>query len=210
MKLIAEIKKATPFSGVLREELDPVEIAQQYEKLGASVVSVVTAPDFQGDPQWIPKIKDKIKIPVLRKDAICDEDELKRTADLGADWVLILTPLIEELEKLERLVYRAWRLGLKTLVEVHTYSELVRASHCDITRILVNTRDIKTGEVTPELMKYFSHKIPARYETTIASGIHTRQQIVEADQHCYDYALVGEAFMRSDNLEATFNMLMGK
>ncbi|MFA7077304.1 MAG: indole-3-glycerol phosphate synthase TrpC [Syntrophomonas sp.] len=125
VKLIAEVKKASPSKGMLQADLDPVRLARTYEENGADAVSVITEETFfLGSPGFVPRIKDKLEIPILRKDFIIDERQLYETRMLGADAVLLIARLLPG--RLLSLVELALELGLEPLVEAHDQDEIKR------------------------------------------------------------------------------------
>lgn len=209
LRLIAEIKKASPDGVVFQETLDVAQQAEAYTKLGASAISVVTAPGFQGDKNWIKQIRDKTHLPILRKDFLSSADDMKETRDLGADWVLLISDILTHAE-LDLLTFHANRVGLKPVVEVHSLYGLNNALLVDTNRILINNRNIRTNQLKILHTMNMISMIPDRYEITTASGYDTQPKLIEvtAKLQEIDYILIGKMLMTSNDLTATFKQIL--
>ena len=197
--VIAEIKKASPSKGVIREDFDPVAIAQSYEQGGAACLSVLTDVDFfQGADQYLIDARTACKLPVIRKDFIVDEYQLYEARAMGADCVLLIVSALQ-VSELKALHAKALELGLDVLVEVHDQPELDIALTIENPLIGINNRNLHTFEVSLDNTFELLDQIPAERIVITESGIHSSQDVKamrEKDVHGF---LVGEAFMRSDN-----------
>jgi indole-3-glycerol phosphate synthase len=197
--VIAEIKKASPSKGVIREDFDPVSIAQSYELGGAACLSVLTDVDFfQGAYQYLIDARAACALPVIRKDFIVDEYQLYEARAMGADCVLLIVSALQ-VSELKSLHAKALELGLDVLVEVHDRPELDIALTIENPLIGINNRNLHTFEVSLNNTFDLLDQIPAERVVITESGIHSRQDVKamkEKDVHGF---LVGEAFMRSEN-----------
>ena len=195
--VIAEIKKASPSKGIIRENFDPVLIAQSYENGGAACLSVLTDRDyFQGHPDFIKQVKLSTKLPVLRKDFIIDPYQIFESRALGADCILLIVAALD-LEKMKELESIANDLGMAVLVESHNQLELDAALELNTPLIGINNRDLKTFEVSLktsiDLVKTIKDRIPIT-----ESGIFNHEDIKLMNDNHINTFLVGEAFMRQD------------
>lgn len=197
--IIAEIKKASPSKGVIREDFQPGEIALQYEQAGASCLSVLTDKDFfQGSEDYLQIARDNSTLPVLRKDFTVDEYQIVEARAIAADCILLIAACLDQYQ-LTDLYHVAMDLGLDVLVEVHDKEELDRSLLLDTTLIGINNRNLHTFETrletTYELLSY----IPDDRIVVTESGIHSRADVEKMQGHQVNSFLVGEAFMRADN-----------
>jgi indole-3-glycerol phosphate synthase len=195
--VIAEIKKASPSKGIIRENFDPVLIAQSYENGGAACLSVLTDRDyFHGHPDFIKQVKLSTKLPVLRKDFIIDPYQVYESRVLGADCILLIVAALD-LEKMKELEGIANDLGMAVLVESHNQLELDAALELNTPLMGINNRDLKTFEVSLktsiDLVKSIKDRIPIT-----ESGIFNREDIKLMNENHINTFLVGEAFMRQD------------
>ena len=195
--MIAEIKKASPSKGIIRQNFDPVLIAQSYEKGGAACLSVLTDRDyFQGHPDFIKQVKSSTTLPVLRKDFIIDPYQIFESRALGADCILLIVAALD-LEKMKELESIANDLGMAVLVESHNQLELDAALELNTPLIGINNRDLKTFEVSLktsiDLVKTIKDRIPIT-----ESGIFNHEDIKLMNDNHINTFLVGEAFMRQD------------
>ncbi|GAB1256482.1 indole-3-glycerol phosphate synthase TrpC [Aurantivibrio plasticivorans] len=197
--VIAEIKKASPSKGVIREDFFPAEIAKSYEKGNAACISVLTDVDFfQGSDAYLKEVRAATRLPVLRKDFMVDEYQIYESRAIGADCILLIAAALE-LPKMQALSKLAIELGLDVLVEVHNSDELASALTLDTRLIGVNNRNLKTFDVNLESTFGLLDKIPKDRIVVTESGIHTTDDIAAMrghDVHCF---LVGEALMRADD-----------
>ncbi|MCX7824736.1 MAG: indole-3-glycerol phosphate synthase TrpC [Verrucomicrobiae bacterium] len=207
--LIAEVKKASPSAGVIRPDFDPVAIARDYERGGASCLSVLTDEKFfQGHLDHLRRIREAVKLPLLRKDFIVDEAQVYEAVAAGADCVLLIVACLKQ-EELVRLLKAAADCALDALVEVHDEAECNRALAAGARIIGVNNRDLKTFEVdlaTTERIASLARN--ARRILVAESGIHTRADVQRLARCGVNAVLVGESLMRSKDIAAKARELM--
>lgn len=197
--IIAEVKKASPSKGVIREDFDPVHIAQSYEKGGASCLSVLTDVDFfQGCDQYLKMARAATRLPVIRKDFIVDEYQVYESRALGADCILLIVAALSE-NKLAHLHDLAVSIGLDVLIEVHGAEELQIALKLDNPMVGINNRNLHTFETSLENTYQLLDGIPADRLVVTESGIHTIDDVAAMRGHNVNAFLVGEAFMRADD-----------
>ena len=197
--IIAEIKKASPSKGVLRENFNPVEIAKSYEQAGAACLSVLTDKDFfQGGNQYLVDVRKAVSIPVLRKEFIIDPYQIYEARTLGADCILLIAACLSD-EQMEDFAMRAIAINMDVLVEVHNLEELQRTLLLRLPMIGINNRNLRTFgvalETTVELMKEIKEDTLIITE----SGILSANDVAFMHKHHIYSFLVGEAFMRHDN-----------
>ena len=195
--VIAEIKKASPSKGVLRENFKPAEIAQSYEKYGAACLSVLTDVDyFQGCNAYLQEARVACSIPVLRKDFTIDPYQIYEARAIGADAILLIVACLE-LNQMKELENCAHELGLDVLVEVHNAPELEKALELKTSLLGINNRNLKTFEVTLETTLALLPMVPNNKTLVTESGILGRADVQQMREHQINAFLVGEAFMRS-------------
>lgn len=196
--VIAEIKKASPSKGILRENFVPSEIAQSYEKGGAACLSILTDVDFfQGADAYLQQGREACSLPVIRKDFIVDEYQIYEAKAMGADCVLLIVSALDQ-PKLEELAKLTNELGLDVLVEVHDGEELQRALKLDTRLIGINNRNLHTFEVTLQTTFDLLKDIPEDRIVVTESGIFTREEVASMREKSVHSFLVGESFMRAD------------
>ena len=197
--VIAEVKKASPSKGVIREDFDPLKIAESYAAGGATCLSVLTDEQyFQGHDEYLQTIAQNVDLPVIRKDFIIDEYQIYEARALGADCILLIVSALNVM-RLTVLTTLARGLGLDVLIEVHDRVELESALAQQPTLIGINNRNLKTFETTLETTIELLPMIPDHVTVVTESGISTRADVTYMQSkgvHCF---LVGEAFMRADN-----------
>jgi len=194
--VIAEIKKASPSKGVIRENFDVVEIAQSYEAGGASCLSVLTDQDFfQGHEDFLVAARSACKLPVIRKDFIVDPYQVVESRAIGADCILLIVAALDD-ENLKGLHQDARTLGMDVLVEVHNREELERALKLELELVGINNRDLRTFDTSLDTTIKLLELIPAGCLVVTESGIHSREDVALMRQHDVNAFLVGEAFMR--------------
>ena len=197
--VIAEIKKASPSKGVLREDFDPVEIAQSYETGGASCLSILTDRDFfQGDSLYLIKARAAVTIPVIRKDFIIHPYQVYESRAIGADCILLIASCLNDVE-LKDLSDLATSLGMDTLVEVHDRDELNRALKLDLPLLGINNRNLRNFEVTLQTTIDLLSEISDDKLVITESGIKTKEDVELMHQNNVFGFLIGEAFMRDRN-----------
>ena len=194
--VIAEIKKASPSKGIIRERFDVVEIARSYATGGASCLSVLTDQDFfQGHEDYLIAARAACELPVIRKDFIVDSFQVLESRAIGADCILLIVAALDD-ETLVNLHQEARSLGMDVLVEVHDRSELGRAFNLDLELIGINNRDLHTFDTRLETTIDLLELVPANCLVVTESGIHTRDNVALMRKHDVHAFLVGEAFMR--------------
>jgi indole-3-glycerol phosphate synthase len=197
--VIAEVKKASPSKGVLREHFVPAEIARSYERGGAACLSVLTdVRFFQGSAAYLEEARAACNLPVLRKDFIVDPYQIVEARAMGADAILLIaaalkTPQMRDLEAF------AHSLGLAVLVEVHDEKELGEALTLKTPLIGINNRNLRTFETSIETTLGMLEKVPAERIVVTESGILSRADVERMREQSVNTFLVGEAFMRADD-----------
>lgn len=197
--VIAEIKKASPSRGIIREDFFPAEIAKSYEKGNAACLSVLTDVDFfQGADNFVKEVKAASRLPVLRKDFIIDEYQVYESRAIGADAILLIVAALEQ-AKMKALNDLALELGMDVLVEVHNSDELLRALELPNKLIGINNRNLKNFSTSLETTFSLLGKVPADRIVVTESGIHTTDDVAAMRGHNVHTFLVGEALMKSED-----------
>lgn len=208
--IIAEIKKASPSKGVIREHFDPVQIAISYSAHGACCLSVLTDVDFfQGHPDYIAQVKAHTKLPVLRKDFIVDPYQIHESWALGADCILLIVALLTDAQ-LEAFCLLAQELDLAVLVESHSKEELERAIRLPTPLIGINNRSLHDFNTNIQTSIDLKRCIPDEKIAITESGIHSREDILRMQSNGIDVFLVGESLMRADDVGLALDHLMGQ
>ncbi len=205
--IIAEVKKASPSKGVIREDFRPAEIAQSYQQGGAACLSVLTDRDFfQGHEDYLLAARAACSLPVLRKDFTIDPYQIWEARALGADCILLIVAALSD-DLMAELFATANEVGVDTLVEVHTEQELQRALKLDAEMIGINNRDLHSFDTsldtTFELLKH----MPTNRLVVTESGIHTSADVQRMREGGVETFLVGEAFMRAEDPGAELQRL---
>jgi indole-3-glycerol phosphate synthase len=210
IRLIAEVKKASPSKGLIREDFQPVEIAKIYQQHGASCISVLTdRPYFQGDLQYLRDIRQHVQIPLLRKDFILDEYQLLEARVAGADAVLLIAECLDD-PSLRRLHEGAMELGMTPLVEIYEPDNLSRVLEVGAKLIGVNNRDLRTFTVDLQHTIRMRQRIPQECVLVGESGIHSRDDAVLLQAAGVDAILVGEHLMANADIGAAVDRLLGR
>jgi len=195
--VIAEIKKASPSKGVIRENFSPAGIAKSYQQGGAACLSVLTDRDFfQGHEDFLQQARAACSLPVLRKDFTIDPYQVWEARAIGADCILLIVAALED-DTLAELYATANEAGLDTLVEVHTDEELERALKLGAPMIGINNRDLHTFELSLENTYKLLDRIPDDRLLITESGILAPEDVTAMRQRNVNSFLVGEAFMRA-------------
>jgi indole-3-glycerol phosphate synthase len=210
IQLIAEVKKASPSKGVIREDFDPVAIASIYEESGAACLSVLTEKKFfQGSLAYLGQIRKAVSLPLLRKDFIIDEYQIFETRAAGADAILLISACLEQ-QQMQDYLGVANQLGLDVLVESHTYKELDKALRTGATLVGINNRDLTTFKVSLQTTLDLLKDIPDDRMVVSESGIATHEDVVQLQQAGVDAILVGESLMREKDIGNKVKELLGK
>ncbi|NOQ29743.1 MAG: indole-3-glycerol phosphate synthase TrpC [Helicobacteraceae bacterium] len=200
-KVIAEVKKASPSKGVIREDFDPLAIAQAYERGGANALSVLTEPHyFQGDLEYLAGIRRYVSIPLLRKDFIISKYQILEALVYGADFILLIAAALS-LKELKELLGYTRHLGMEALVEIHDKTDLTKAITSGADILGINHRNLQTFEMDMNLSYDLIPLIPNGKIIIAESGIHEHEQLVDLNKAGVDAFLVGESLMRQDNVE---------
>jgi len=206
-RIIAEVKKASPSKGIIREDFDPILIAQEYTEGGADALSILTEPHyFQGDKEYLGMIRRYTHLPLLRKDFIIDKYQLVEALVFGADFVLLIAKALTRKE-LKELYEYSLHLGLEVLVEVHDKSDLVKAMFAGANIIGINHRNLETFKMDMTLSEKLIPLIPNGKIIVAESGINDHQTVKELSEVGADAFLVGEHFMRQDNITEAIKSL---
>lgn len=208
--VIAEIKKASPSKGVLREDFIPADIAQGYAENGAACLSVLTDRQFfQGQVDYLKQARASCDLPVLRKDFIVDAYQVYESRAMGADAILLIAACLSDAQMAE-LEAIALGLDMAVLVEVHDGAELTRALGLKTPLVGINNRNLRTFEVTLDTTLGLLERVPAHKLLVTESGVRTQadvQRLRQAGVHAF---LVGEAFMRAADPGAELAALFGE
>jgi len=208
IKLIAEIKKASPSKGLIRGDFDPAAIAAVYEASPVSAISVLTEEDFfQGNLAYITEVKKVTTKPVLRKDFMFDEYQLFEARASGADAVLLIADMLSNVQAAE-LYYVAAKLGMAALFEIHNEEDLEMALYVDADIIGINNRDLKTLSIDLSTTARLKKMIPGDKIVVSESGINTRHDVLALQDNSIDAMLIGTAFMQSTDISSRIEELM--
>ncbi|MES9834331.1 MAG: indole-3-glycerol phosphate synthase TrpC [Candidatus Thiodiazotropha sp. DIVDIV] len=205
--VIAEIKKASPSKGVLREDFRPADIAVSYQQGGAACLSVLTDIDFfQGNDEYLQQARAACQLPVIRKDFIIDPYQVYEARAIDADCILLIVACLND-QQLNSLNELAHELGMDVLIEVHDEAELKRALAVDNRLIGINNRNLRSFEVTLDTTLGLLDQIPSERIVVTESGILEREDVTRMRDHQVNAFLVGEAFMRADDPGARLKLL---
>jgi indole-3-glycerol phosphate synthase len=208
LSLIAEHKRRSPSAGVIRADAPLEDVVGAYERGGAAALSVLTeAANFGGSPDDLHRARAATDLPILRKDFIVDPFQVDEAAAIGADAILLIVAALKD-DELRDLHARASERGLSVLVEVHDARELDRALACGVSMVGVNNRDLRTLEVDTERTFQLLPGVPDGVITVAESGFRTPEQLVALRDGGVDAVLVGEALMRSPDIEQATRALL--
>lgn len=210
IRLIAEVKKASPSAGLIREDFDPVAIAKTYEAHGASCISVLTDEQFfQGSLDYLRAVRSAVGLPVLRKDFIIDSYQLLEARAAGADAVLLIAECLDDCN-LRKLHNEAIELGMTPLVELYEPSNLPRVLEAGASLIGVNNRNLHNFEVDLNHTLRLKEEIPDECVLVGESGIKTRDDALMLQEAGVDAMLVGESLMRQPDIGRATDELLGR
>ena len=204
--LIAEVKKASPSKGLIRADFDPATIARAYERAGAACLSVLTDEQyFQGSPEYLRQVRAAVNLPVLRKDFIIDDYQVYQARAWGADAVLLIAAALEA-EQLAQFEATAHALGMTVLLELHDQSELAKCRKLTTKLVGVNNRNLRTFDVSLQQTLDLLPELGGKTVVT-ESGITGKADVDFMQAKGVHTFLIGETFMRADNIEAAVKSL---
>jgi indole-3-glycerol phosphate synthase len=210
IRLIAEVKKASPSAGVIRADFDPVAIAKTYESHGASCISVLTDETyFQGQLDHLTAIRAAVALPVLRKDFILDTYQLVEARAAGADAVLLIAECLDDCN-LRKLFNETCELGMTPLVELYEPENLPRVLEAGATLVGVNNRDLRTFKVDLDHTIRMRARVPDDCVLVGESGIRTHDDVLRLESAGVDAILVGESLTREPDIAAAVDRLLGR
>ena len=205
--IIAEIKKASPSKGLIREDFHPEEIAKSYEKGGASCISVLTDIDFfKGSDTYLKQARAACSLPVIRKDFIIDPYQVYEARAIGADCILLIVSVLDNM-KLNQLYSLARALGMDVLIEVHDEAELLRSLPLGADLVGINNRNLRNFDTSLHTTIDLLPQIPEGRIVVTESGIHDTENVTLMRENNVNAYLVGEAFMRADDPGTALNKL---
>ncbi len=197
VSIIAEVKKASPSKGVISENFEPVRIAENYENNGAAAISVLTDVEyFQGSLLYLMQVRQSVKLPVLRKDFMIDELQIREAAMHGADAILLIAAILD-LSRLQEFQLCAAEYGMDSLVEVHDEKETELAVESGADLIGINNRNLADFSMDLETTFRLKRMIPAEIPVVSESGLRTAEDIVRLREAGVSAALIGETLMRA-------------
>ena len=210
IKLIAEVKKASPSAGVIRADFEPVEIARTYERYGASCLSVLTdEPFFQGKLEYLKNIRAAVGLPLLRKDFILDKYQVYEARAAGADAVLLIAECLDDCN-LRALHNEIIALGMTPLVELYEPTNLQRVLDAGATLVGVNNRDLHTFKTDLDHTLRLREQVPDDCVLVAESGIRNRADVERLQAAGVNAILVGETLMAAPDIGAAVDTLLGR
>ena len=210
IKIISEIKKASPSKGLICPDFDPIKIAKEYNEAKTDCISILTEPYFfLGNNAYIKDVKKVTDIPILRKDFIIDEKQIYESKIIGADCILLICAILDE-KKLKEFLNLAHKLCLSALVEAHNEDEIKTALNCNAEIIGVNNRNLKTFEVDFNNTFKLRKLVPDDIIFFFLIGIKTREDIIKLEENNVNAVLIGETFMKSKNKIEEIKKLRGE
>lgn len=210
IRIIAEVKRASPSKGMIREYFVPAEIARGYFESGAAAISVITEEQFfKGKLEYLSGLRWNMRIPLLRKDFIFDEYQVYESRVAGADALLLIVAVLGK-ERLRELLKLTYQLGMSALVEVHDEAELEAALEAGSRIIGINNRDLKTFKTDLETTIRLAPYVPKDRVLVSESGINTHEDILKLREWGVEAFLIGEALMREENFRKKLKELRGE
>ena len=208
--IIAEVKKASPSKGVIRENFNHLQIARDYEKGGAACLSILTDnPSFQGSSQYLKDIRGITNLPILRKDFMIDVYQVYESRSWGADCILMIMKILDN-KDLSKLVSVSKDLGMDILFEINSQEELERLLPFNPKMIGINNRNLENFETDIKNSIKIKKNIPDDILVISESGINNAEDIIHLGDHNINNFLIGESLMRSDNISVELNKLVNK
>lgn len=200
INIIAEVKKASPSKGVIRDDFDPLQIALEYERAGAWAISVLCEPHyFLGSIEYLGLVRRFVNLPLLRKDFIIDRYQIAQARIYGADMILLIAKALDTKSLIELSNY-ANELNLTVLMEIHDEEDLEKALQTNAKLIGINHRSLKTFDMDMELSLKLKELIPSDRVVVAESGLYSYNQILSLNQNGIRGFLIGEHFMRQDDI----------
>ena len=194
--IIAEIKKASPSAGVIKEDFDPTKIAMEYESFGASALSILTEEDFfMGSVEYLKEVKKITSLPILRKDFMIDEYQIHESKLIGADCILLIASILTD-QEIEDFISTAEKLELDYLIEVHDENELKRVEHFEDALIGVNNRNLETFEVDLNNSVRLRNTFKQKNIFIAESGIKSKEDMNYLKMNNIKVFRIGESLMR--------------
>ena len=210
INIVAELKKASPSEGVIREDFQPLRIASIYEQGGAVAISVLTEPHFfKGRPSYLKTVRQVTSLPILRKDFLFESYQLYESALLEADAFLLIASILTEKE-LKDLIELGKKLHMDALVEVHSDDDLKKAVGAGADVIGINNRDLKTLAVDTNRAKYLLPHIPKGHPIIVESGFTRHEELLEYTSLGIHSFLIGTVLMKADDAGVKLNELLGQ
>lgn len=207
LSIIAEVKKASPSKGIIREDFDPLEIAKEYHASNVQAISVLTEKNFfLGSDDYLGRIRQSMPIPLLRKDFIIDLWQIYQSRVLGADAILLIASILSD-DELKKFQIVAGILGMQCLVEVHNEEEVDRALGTGAKIIGINNRNLQTFDVSLETTAKLMNYIPNDRVVVSESGIKTPKDMAYLKEIGVDAVLIGETFMRAESIKGKIDEL---
>ena len=208
--IIAEVKKASPSKGVIRENFNHLQIARDYEKGGAACLSILTDnPSFQGSSKYLKDIRGITNLPILRKDFMIDVYQVYESRSWGADCILMIMKILDN-KDLSKLVSVSKDLGMDILFEINSQEELERLLPFNPKMIGINNRNLENFETDIKNSIKIKKNIPDDILVISESGINNTEDIIHLGDHNINNFLIGESLMRSDNISVELNKLVNK
>lgn len=209
ISLIAEIKKASPSRGIIRQEFNPQEIAKIYQEAGAQAISVLTEEDFfSGSIFYLNEVRSAVDLPILRKDFILESYQIYESRYFGADAILLIADLLTK-DSLSELMQLAANLGLSYLIEVHNEKELKKVLNLKVPFIGINNRDLHSLETDFKTTEKLFPLIPKDKIVVVESGIKSYQDVLFLKILGVSACLIGEAFMEAEDIKKKIEEIMG-
>lgn len=210
IKLIAEIKKASPSRGIIRKDFDHLSLARIYREKAVNAVSVLTEEDFfYGNLKFLSEVRKVLTKPILRKDFIFDEYQIYESKAKGADAILLIASMLDENQSVEFL-HLAKEIGLSVVFEVHDFKELEMVLHINAEVLGINNRDLKTLGINLNTTFELKKEIPFDKIVVSESGIKTREDVRRLENAGIDSILVGTAFMEAEDIGKKIDEFMGR